>query len=170
MDPPMKLPPADSELGKLMATLPRAGRVEWIGLRPKRDVSMDEVAQVRAETGAGLAGDRYAGGSGKRGVTLIQAEHLPVIAALSGHDHVEPATLRRNLVISGLPLVALKGRRFRVGDVLLEGTDPCDPCSRMEAALGPGGFNAMRGHGGLCARILEGGTIHRGDTVVALAD
>ena len=166
----MKLPPADSELGKLMATLPRAGRVEWIGLRPQRDVPMDEVDHAIAESGAGLVGDRYAGGSGKRGVTLIQAEHLPAIAALSGHAAVAPAILRRNLVVSGLPLVALKGRRFRIGEVLLEGTDECDPCSRMEAALGPGGFNAMRGHGGLCARILEGGTIQRGDAVVALAD
>jgi MOSC domain-containing protein YiiM len=166
----MTLPPADSELGKLMAALPRAGRVEWIGLRPRRDVPMDEVDHAIAESGAGLVGDRYCGGSGKRGITLIQAEHLPAIAALSGHAAVAPATLRRNVVVSGLPLVALKGRRFRIGEVLLEGTDECDPCSRMEAALGPGGFNAMRGHGGLCARIVEGGTIHRGDTVVALAD
>lgn len=166
----MKLPPADSELGKLMAMLPRQGRVEWIGLRPQRDVAMEAVTQVLAETGAGLVGDRYSGGSGKRGITLIQAEHLPVIAALSGHDAVAPATLRRNLVVSGLPLVALKGRRFRIGEVVLEGTDDCDPCSRMEAALGAGGYNAMRGHGGLCARILDGGTIHLGDAVVALQD
>ncbi|QSX75279.1 MOSC domain-containing protein [Lysobacter arenosi] len=166
----MKLPPADSELGKLMAMLPRQGRVEWIGLRPKREVAMDAVTQVIAQTGAGLVGDRYSGGSGERGITLIQAEHLPVIAALSGHDAVAPATLRRNLVVSGLPLVALKGRRFRIGEVVLEGTDDCDPCSRMEAALGAGGYNAMRGHGGLCARILDGGTIHLGDAVVALQD
>jgi MOSC domain-containing protein YiiM len=164
----MKLPPADSELGKLMANLPRAGRVEWIGLRPHRNVPMVEVEHAEAASGAGLAGDRYSGGSGKRGVTLIQAEHLPVIAALSGHDMVVPATLRRNLVVSGLPLVALKGRRFRIGEVVLEGTDACDPCSRMEDALGPGGYNAMRGMGGLCARIVEGGRIQRGDTVVAL--
>jgi MOSC domain-containing protein YiiM len=166
----MKLPPADSELGKLMAMLPRQGRVEWIGLRPQRDVAMAAVGQVLAQTGAGLVGDRYSGGSGKRGITLIQAEHLPVIATLSGHDAVAPATLRRNLVVSGLPLVALKGRRFRIGEVVLEGTDDCDPCSRMEAALGPGGYNAMRGHGGLCARILDGGTIQLGDAVVALSD
>jgi len=71
-------------------------------------------------------------------------------------------------VVSGIPLVALKGRRFRVGEVVLEGTAPCDPCSRMEAALGPGGFNAMRGHGGLCARIVSGGTMRLGDVVEAL--
>jgi MOSC domain-containing protein YiiM len=144
--------------------------VEWIGLRPKRDVPMQAVEEALAQTGIGLVGDRYAGGSGKRGVTLIQAEHLPAIAALAGRDALDPALLRRNVVVSGLPLVALKGRRFRLGEALLEGTEDCDPCSRMEDALGPGGYNAMRNHGGLCARILEGGRIRRGDALVVLAD
>ncbi|TNJ35840.1 MOSC domain-containing protein [Arenimonas terrae] len=152
-----------------MATLPRPGQVQWIGLRPARDVAMRAVAGVEAIAGRGLVGDRYASGSGKRGITLIQAEHLPVIAALSGHDSVAPALLRRNVVVSGIPLVALKGRRFRIGQALFEGTDDCDPCSRMEAALGPGGYNAMRGHGGLCARILEGGMIAVGDSVQPVA-
>lgn len=166
----MSLPPPDSQLGQLMAHLPRTGRVDWIGLRPARDVLMKEVAEVFATAGKGLSGDRYGSGSGKRGLTLIQAEHLPVIAALSGHERVAPSLLRRNLVVSCIPLIALKGRRFRIGDVLLEGTEPCDPCSRMEAALGPGGYNAMRGHGGLCARIVEGGVIRVGDTLEALTD
>jgi len=162
------LPPPDSALGQLMATLPRAGKVEWIGVRPKREVPMVAAGSVEARTGKGLAGDRYASGSGKRGVTLIQAEHLPAIAALSGHDTVDPALLRRNVVVSGIPLIALKGRRFRIGAVVLEGTDSCDPCSRMEEALGPGGFNAMRGMGGLCARIVAGGRFAIGDAVQAI--
>ena len=161
----MSLPPPDSPLGILMASLPRAGRVQWIGLRPRRDVEMLAVNDAIAVAGRGLQGDRYASESGKRGITLIQAEHLPVIAALSGHDRVAASLLRRNIVVMGLPVVALKGRRFRIGEVLLEGTDDCDPCSRMEAALGPGGYNAMRGHGGLCARILEGGVLRVGDSV-----
>lgn len=161
----MKLPRADSELHRLMTTLPRAGRVEWIGLRPARGVPVREVDAAVAGTGAGLEGDRYAGGGGKRGVTLAQAEHLPAIAALSGHAAVAPALLRRNLVVSGIPLLALKGLRFRIGGVLLEGTAPCDPCSLMERALGPGGYNAMRGMGGLCARVIEGGALTIGDAV-----
>jgi len=159
------LPSPDSELYRLMSQFPRAGRIEWIGLRPARDVDMRVVDTAQAQAGRGLRGDRYAGGSGRRGVTLIQAEHLPVIAALSGHREVAPARLRRNLVVAGIPLIALKGRRFRVGAVLLEGLDPCDPCSRMETALGPGGYNAMRGMGGLCARIVEGGELRVGDAV-----
>lgn len=168
----MSLPAPDSELYRLMSQFPRGGRVQWIGLRPAREVDMVEAGEVEAVAGKGLQGDRYmlastgvGAGSGKRGITLIQAEHLPAIAALSGHAAVAPAILRRNLVVAGIPLVALKGRRFRVGDVLLEGTDSCDPCSRMEAALGPGGCNAMRGHGGLTARILDGGTLRVGDAV-----
>lgn len=159
--------PSNSALAPLLACLPRAGRVEWIGVRPARDVPMHEADAVQATTGKGLTGDRYNGGNGKRGVTLIQAEHLPAIAALAGHASVAPALLRRNLVVSGIPLIALKGRVFRIGAVLLEGTGPCDPCSRMEQALGEGGYNAMRGHGGLTARIVEGGIIRVGDAVVA---
>jgi MOSC domain-containing protein YiiM len=163
----MKQPPPDSELGRLFAQFPRAGRggMDRAASGARRADAPGDAAEATA--GKGLRGDRYASGSGKRGITLIQAEHLPVIAALSGHPEILPATLRRNLVVSGIPLVALKGRRFRIGDVLLEGTDPCDPCSRMEAALGPGGYNAMRGMGGLCARILEGGSVRLGDAVVA---
>lgn len=159
------LPPPGSELRRLMTRFPRSGRLEWIGLRPARDVPMREVASVRASAGGGLEGDRYRGGSGKRGATLVQSEHLPAIAALAGLPAVQPATLRRNLVVSGIPLIALKGCRFRIGQVLFEGTDPCDPCSRMEEALGTGGYNAMRGMGGLCARIVAGGVLRVGDAV-----
>ena len=158
----------DSPLAKLMAHLPHAGRVEWIGLRPARTETMTPVEAVDATESGGLAGDRYAGGSGSRGVTLIQAEHLPVIAALARYHGLEPALLRRNVVVSGVPLIALKERRFRIGEVVLEGTESCDPCSRMEDALGPGGYNAMRGHGGLCARIIVGGRFRIGDAVEPL--
>lgn len=164
----MARPAPGSELARLFAQLPRAGRVEWIGLRPARDVPMRETDTADAVDGRGLVGDRYASASGKRGITLIQAEHLDAIAALSGHETVDAATLRRNLVVSGIPLIALKDRRFRIGDVVLEGTGPCDPCSRMEDALGTGGYNAMRGHGGICARIVRGGTLRVGDAVVAV--
>lgn len=159
--------PAESLLAPLFAQFPRAGRLEWIGVRPARNVAMQELGNVEATAGAGLSGDRYKGGSGKRGVTLLQAEHVPAIAALAGLAEIPPMLLRRNLLVSGIPLIALKGRRFMIGDVLLEGTDPCDPCSRMEDALGPGGYNAMRGMGGLCARILGSGTLRVGQPVVA---
>lgn len=153
-----------------MSQFPRNGEVRWIGLRPAREVAMQEVVAAEAVAGKGLRGDRYSSASGKRGLTLIQAEHLPVIATLAARPDLSPATLRRNVVVSGIALVALKDRRFRIGETLLEGTGECDPCSRMEAALGLGGYNAMRGHGGICARILEGGALRIGDTVTWIED
>ena len=158
--------PDRSMLGALMSRFPRAGRVDWLGVRPAREAPVEPRDAVEAIAGKGLVGDRYAGSSGSRGVTLMQAEHIPVVASLAGRDAIDPMLLRRNVVVSGIPLIALKGRRFRIGETLLEGTGPCDPCSKMEAALGDGAYNAMRGHGGLCARILEGGWIRLGDAVV----
>lgn len=153
----------------LMVRFPRPGRLEWIGVRAERRGPVRVVPEAIAKAGLGLAGDHYrAGVKGTRQVTLIQAEHLPVIAALLGLRDLDPGLLRRNLVVTGINLLALKGIRFRIGPVLLEGTGLCHPCSRMEEVLGPGGYDAMRGHGGLTARILEGGVLHLGDSVVAL--
>ena len=73
--------------------------------------------------------------------------------------------LRRNIVVSSINLLALKHQQFQVGEVLLETTGIYVPCSRMEENLGAGGYNSMRGHGGITAKILQGGQIKLGDTV-----
>lgn len=150
----------------LLDTLPQVGRLEWIGVRPARDAPMVALERVRLHPGAGLEGDRYAGRpQSRRQVTLVQHEHLGVIASCLHRPSVAPELLRRNLVVSGLNLLALKDKTFRVGEVLLEYTGPCHPCSKMERALGPGGYNALRGHGGITARVLEAGEICLGDEV-----
>lgn len=166
-----------STLAELMSTVAQTGHVRWIGLRPQRGAPMQTVGAAWAEQGGGLgpaadpskqgAGlhDYYAGRDGKRGITLIQHEHLPVVAALCGRDTIDPAVLRRNVVIGGINLLALRGRRFRIGSVLLEATGACHPCSKMEVALGQGGYNALRGHGGLTAGVLASGLLSVGDAV-----
>ncbi|MEE2640631.1 MAG: MOSC domain-containing protein [Planctomycetota bacterium] len=122
-----------------------------------------------ADTEAGLEGDHFSGLPGdNRQVTLIQAEHIGFVGTLMGQQ-VDPALLRRNIVVSGLNLMALKNKKFRIGEAVLEGTKPCPPCSRMEENLGHGGYNAMRGHGGLNARVIQAGKISVGDQVVVLS-
>ncbi|MCK7568208.1 MOSC domain-containing protein [Marinobacter xestospongiae] len=158
--------PESSRLHTLMATLPQQGRVEWIGVRPARGLAMNVLTRVTVCPGKGLEGDRFRGRTAsKRQVTLIQQEHLAVIAACLQSGPLEPALFRRNLVVSGLNLLALKGKQFRIGDALLEYTGLCHPCSKMETILGPGGYNAMRGHGGITARVLESGNLALGDWV-----
>lgn len=161
----MKLNP-QSPLASLMDQFPRSGTLQWIGLRPARRAPLTPVNHAQVVTDYGLVGDHkalYPGG--KRQVTLIQAEHLAAVAALLGQQALLPGVTRRNLVVSGINLLALREQRFAIGTVLFEGTGPCEPCSRMEMNLGPGGYNAMRGHGGIIARVLEGGVIRLGDAV-----
>ena len=150
----------------MMARHARAGRIDWIGLRPARRadvISVDE-AQV---TATGLSGDHAP--EGKRALTLIQAEHLPVIAALAGLAEVPPALLRRNIVVSGLNLLGFRKAQLQIGAAIIEVSGPCPPCSRMEEALGHGGYTAVRGHGGVYASVIRPGTIRIGDAVLPVS-
>ena len=161
-----------STVARLLATLPQTGRLEWIGQRPLRRQPLVAVPAAELLTDSHLLGDhaRPTAG-GKRQITLLQHEHLGAVAGYLGlPETLDPARLRRNLVVSGLNLLALKNRQIRIGDeVVLDITGECHPCSRMEEELGPGGYNAMRGHGGLTAHIAQGGLIRVGDAVRVLA-
>lgn len=147
------------------------GKVEAIIVRGSPREVARGVESTMALAGIGLEDDRL----GQRGeaelstrqVTLIQAEHLDVIARLARVERVDPVGLRRNLVVSGINLLALKNARLQVGDALLEIVGPCQPCSRMEETIGPGGYAAMRGHGGMTARVITTGAIRVGDVVRA---
>mgnify|MGYP001178375746 FL=1 len=149
-----------------LRSIPQQGRVEWIGIRPQRMLEVQSVSQVNADPETGLEGDHFKKSStGKRQVTLIQQEHLDVVARILGKSEIPPELLRRNIVVSGINLLALKQQQFQVGEVLLETTGICAPCSRMEENLGVGGYNSMRGHGGITAKIIQGGQIKIGDIV-----
>lgn len=152
-----------SKIAELTSRYSRPGQLDAILLRPGRREQAAFVDHVDV-TLEGLTGDR--GRAGKRAVTLIQSEHLPVIAALAGQGSIDPRDLRRNLVVAGLNLSSFRGGRLRIGAVVLELTVPCHPCSRMEEVLGNGGYTAMRGHGGMCAAVIEGGRIRVGDMVI----
>jgi MOSC domain-containing protein YiiM len=142
------------------------GRLVWIGVRPQRRAAVLELDHATLVAGRGVEGDRYRTTSnGGRQVTLIERERVAAVASYLGRA-VVPTQLRRNLMVEGINLLALKGRRFRIGEALLEWSGECHPCSRMNEELGPGGYNAMRTHGGITARVLEGSIVRLGDPVM----
>lgn len=135
----------------------------WIGTRPARRAPMT-IVEAAEIADAGLIGDRSRK-PGPRAVTLIQAEHLPVIRSLARAPAAGFADLRRNIAVAGLPLAGLRGRQITIGSAVLEVTGPCAPCSRMEEALGPGGYAAVRGHGGVTALVISPGRVTLGAVV-----
>lgn len=156
----------DKSIEKMISTLPQKGRVEWIGLRTERKGEVKVVKSADAEKGKGLEGDRtFYLNSQKRQVTLIQAEHVSSLPSILNTEFVDPKLLRRNIIVSGINLLALKGKQFKIGNAIFETTGECPPCSRMEENLGDGGYNAMRGHGGITANVIESGDIKIGDPV-----
>ncbi len=159
-----------SPLARLMAAPMRPGVVTWLGIRPARLAPMLTPPAILLTPGQGVEGDHYASATqGARQVTVIQAEHLAAIGSYLGQDSVPPELLRRNVVVRGINLAALKGRAFRLGRAVLESSGECHPCSKMERLLGIGGYNAVRGHGGIVARVLEGGEVRLGDLILVLA-
>jgi MOSC domain-containing protein YiiM len=130
----------------------------------KEDLSV--VQSIKVNKGTGLGGDHFKGSSsGKREVTLIQQEHLNTISSILGRKKINPKLTRRNIVVSRINLLSLKQHQFRIGGVILETTGICAPYSRMEENLGVGGYNAMRGHGGITATVVQEGEIKLCDTI-----
>jgi len=158
-----------SPLARLLNGPLRPGRVAWIGLRPARHAPMLTPSVLHLTPEHGATGDHYTSRTGAaRGVTLMEQECLAAIFSYLGQDPPDPLLLRRNIVTSGINLDALRERRFQVGTAVLEHTGACHPCSRMEALLGPGGYNAVRGRGGITARVVQAGLVVVGDAMVRI--
>jgi len=151
------------EIKELMQRFSKPGTVAAISVRPERLAPPIVLDNVRANENKGLEGDRSKGGN--RQVTFIQKEHIVAVASFLGKPSLEFTVTRRNILVEGINLLSLKGKQFQIGEAILEYSGECHPCSRMEEALGKGGYNAMRGHGGITAKIIKSGLISKGDTV-----
>ena len=123
------------------------------------------VQEVEAVEGFGLRGDRFFGhGAGYKGqVTLHSSEVVSALRGQFGLPGLTGAELRRNVLVSGVDLSGLIGRRFWVQGVRLEGTEECRPCPWMDRAVAPGAEAWLRGRGGLRCRILSTGVLRVGE-------
>ena len=145
-----------------------AGAVESIHIARRAKQLPETVERATAVAGRGLEGDRYHDGKGtfshwrgRRDLTLVEAEALEEAA-------LEPGEARRNVVVRGVDLNGLVGRRFRVGAVECEALELSPPCKHLEKLTRPGVMRALAGRGGVRAAILADGEIAVGDAVVPL--
>ena len=149
-----------------------AGFVEGIFLAPEAGAEMKSVQAATALEGCGIDGDRYCAGTGHWSrfgkvceATFIAAEDLDDIERETGVG-VKNGKHRRNIVTTGISLRTLRrGERFRVGEVLFEYRGPRSVCRYIERLTEPGMTQALKGRGGICARVIETGTVRVGDEI-----
>jgi hypothetical protein len=150
------------------------GTVELIALAAEAEGPMRAVSAAEAIEGRGMRGDRYERGAGTfsnprgRGydLTLVEAEALEELSAKG--VELAPIEARRNIVVRGIALDDLIGRRFRVGEIECFGQRRCEPCAHLERLTRPGVLRGLVHRGGLRADIVSGGSIRTGDSVEAL--
>lgn len=156
-----------------MTTGASSSFLEAIFIAASRGEPMVRLPHVRAIAGVGLEGDRYALGTGYYSkadpcqVTLIEGETLDRITTQYAIPILE-GQHRRNLVTRGVRLRELKGKRFTIGECLLEYDRPRPPCAYVERITSPGMTRALGEGAGIAARIIEEGTIREGDPLLVL--
>lgn len=144
-----------------------AGRVEEINIGPEETLPAP-VERVRAIAGKGLEGNRYFFDEAPpgRALTLIAVEAIDAFREETGIP-LSAAESRRNVLVSGIDVNALVGKRFRIGDVECAGVELCEPCTHLESVTHPGVLKGMVHRAGLNVDILSDGEIAVGDPVVA---
>ncbi len=144
-----------------------SGKVLSILVAGQHGDPQQPLAAARLEEGNGLLGDRHAG-SGI--VSLIEREGIDTFNAETGLS-ASLADIRRNIVTEGIDLNALVGKRFRIGDVELEGTELCEPCATLGKLLSAGDVSPadvvrhFAHSAGIRAKVLSSGAIAPGDPV-----
>ncbi|HEY0623704.1 MOSC domain-containing protein [Sphingomonas sp.] len=144
------------------------GRIAGIARHAFSKAPMETIDRARVTLESGIAGDFRGAMKGKphkRQVTLIEAGDWATAMDLVGHN-IPWEQRRANLLVEGLDLPQVAGKRLRIGDVVLEVTVETEPCERMEAlAEGLRAALTPDWRGGICTMVIAPGEIAVGDEI-----
>ncbi|MEM9158851.1 MAG: MOSC domain-containing protein [Verrucomicrobiota bacterium] len=131
---------------------------------------MSKVDSVECVAGKGLRGDRYFDHKedfhGQ--VTFIDQKTVDAVKEHAGKPDLDPSVLRRNILLAGIDLNELIGKRFSIDGTEFSGSEECSPCRWMDVVAGEGAKLVMKDRGGLRCRILSDGTLKRGEATIVL--
>ena len=139
------------------------------------DGAVDRRGRLEVRAGHGIVGDRYAGRPAHRdaAVTVLAAEGVEALAAELGVTAPDPLLARRNVVLRGAEVEALRGHEFSLdcgeGEVWLRGGRPANPCAWLDVVLGPGFHRGLRGRAGIRCAALSDGVLRLGPAVLRSA-
>jgi len=139
--------------------------------QPAGEHPVRDVARVRCRAGWGLEGDRFYGyrPDYKGQVTFFSWETGLAAREKFAVPALAPSVFRRNVVVEGLDLNALIGRRFTLGGIEFEGTTEARPCHWMDQVVAPGADDWLQGRGGLRTKVLTDGELVAGPVELWLA-
>jgi MOSC domain-containing protein YiiM len=144
------------------------GRVVGIYIGPEPERSMQPVTEAKAVAGRGIDGDRYfqpvENGDPTAEITLIESEAIEAATTESGVD-IRLEDTRRNIITSGVRLDDLLGKRFRLGEVVVEALEPNPPCRHLAEVAGKPLLKPLARRGGVRGRIVKGGVVGTGDLI-----
>jgi MOSC domain-containing protein YiiM len=132
--------------------------------QPAGDAPVEEVTEASLVAGQGIESDRFFGFKTdyKGQITFFSREVYDALCAQFQVWDRPPSVFRRNVIISGADLNALIGKEFEIQGIRFLGAAECSPCYWMDKAFHPGTEDALKGRGGLRARILSSGVLRSG--------
>ena len=128
---------------------------------PAGESPMIELESIECVAGKGILGDRFFGFKEdyKGQVTFFSHEVYERLCAQFQITDLPPSIFRRNIITRDVDLNTLIGQEFEIQGVRFLGTQESTPCYWMNQAFAEGAEDAMKGHGGLRAKILRGGML-----------
>lgn len=127
--------------------------------QPAGTAPMIKVPEVECVADKGLVGDRFFDWKEdyKGQVTFFEHEQYERLCEKFSVMGVPPSAFRRNIITKDIDLNTLIGVEFEVQGVRFLGNQECSPCHWMNQAFAEGAEDALKGHGGLRAKILSDG-------------
>jgi len=128
------------------------------------DFSMEAKEAIDCVAGQGIVGDRYFGfkENYKGQLTFFSLEVYSRLCERFDERDKGPDVFRRNVLVSGIDLNDLIGKRFAIGDLSMEGVEEARPCYWMNSAFCEGAEAALMGCGGLRVRLSTDGALSLG--------
>lgn len=136
--------------------------------KPPGENPIIDVNEIECVAGKGILGDRFFDYKEdyKGQITFFENETHQMLCEKFGVDDKGPDTYRRNVIVEGQNLNELIGKEFEIQGVRFLGTEEASPCFWMDQAFGEGAEDALRGKGGLRAKILDDGVLRTEESLV----
>ena len=145
-------------------------KVFKLGITKSNNQKIEEVESIEVLANKGIIGDRHFDDYNDPfcQLSLIESENIDNYNTKFGLD-ISYVDFRRNIITKGIRLNNFVGKKFKIGNVKVEGIDLCRPCKHLSEMLNQDNIiKEFLKKGGLRCQILSSSIIHNGDEIKIL--